>query len=79
MSLSVRIAPTEQEKEVEHKLDKSLWIINFASCTSDKLIEFMLDFFDLIDEEELLQFYVIYFAALAAEAEEKAKAAEIAA
>ena len=39
----------------------------------------MLDFFNLIDEKELLQFCVIYFAAVAAEAEEEVEAAEIAA
>jgi len=31
---------------------------------SDELIEFMFDFFDLTDEEELLHFYVIYFSAV---------------
>ena len=46
---------------------------------SDELIEFMLDFFDLTDEEELLRFCVIYFVAMATEAEEEAEAAEIAA
>ena len=56
-----------EEKEIEHKLDQSLPIINFASCMNDELIEFMLDFFDLTDEDELLQFCVIYFAAVAAE------------
>ncbi|EGI60741.1 hypothetical protein G5I_11034 [Acromyrmex echinatior] len=50
-------APTEKEDEVEHELDESLLIINFASCTSDELIEFMLDFFNLTDEE-LLHFCV---------------------
>ncbi|KYQ56106.1 hypothetical protein ALC60_04994, partial [Trachymyrmex zeteki] len=64
---------------VEHELDESLLIINFASCTSDELIEFMLNFFDLTDDEELLQFFVIYFAVAAVKAEEEVEAAEIAA
>jgi len=65
----------EIEKEVEHELDESLPIINFASCTNDELIEFMIDFFDLtLDKEELLHFCVIYFAAVA---EEAAKVTEI--
>ena len=70
-------APAEEKEEIEHELDESLPIINFASCTSDKWIEFMLDFSDLTDEEELLHFCVIYFAV--AKAEEEAEAAEIAA
>jgi len=37
----------------------------------------MLDFFDLTDEKELLHFCIIHFAAVAAEAEEKAEVAEI--
>ena len=68
-----------QEKEEVNELDESFPIINFASCTSDELIEFMLDFFDLIDEEELLHICVIYFVAVTTEAEEEAEAAEIAA
>ncbi|KYM77202.1 hypothetical protein ALC53_12368 [Atta colombica] len=68
-----------QEEEEVNELDESFLIINFASCTSDELIEFMLDFFDLTDEEELLHFCVIYFAAVTTEAEEEAEAAEIAA
>jgi len=39
----------------------------------------MLDFFDLTNEEELLHFCVIYFAAVAVEVEEEVEAAEIAA
>ena len=54
-------APIEEEKEIEHKLNESFLIINFASCTSEEMIAFMLDFFDLI-EDKLLHFYVIYFA-----------------
>jgi len=38
-------APIKEEEEVEHELDESLPIINFTSCMSDKLIEFMFDFF----------------------------------
>ena len=30
--------PIEEEEEVEHKLDESLPIINFASCTNDELV-----------------------------------------
>ena len=68
-------APIEEEKEIEHKLDESFLIINFTSCTSEEMIAFMLDFFNLI-EEKLLHFYVIYFATvvtvIAAWAEETA-------
>jgi len=65
-------ALTEEEQEVEHEFIESLSIINFASCTNDELIEFMFDFFNLTDEKVLLHFFVIYFTAVAAEAEEKA-------
>ncbi|KYN21092.1 hypothetical protein ALC57_06547 [Trachymyrmex cornetzi] len=76
-------APTEEEEEVEHELDEheldeSLSIFNFTSCTNDELIEFMPDFLDLSDEEELLQFLIMYLAAAAAEADEEAEAAQIA-
>ena len=37
-------APAEEKEEIEHELDESLPIINFASCTSDEFI----DFFDLM-------------------------------
>ena len=33
-------APKEEE-EIEHELDESLPIFNFAFCTSDELIEFI--------------------------------------
>ena len=72
-------ALTEVEEIIEHELDESLPIINFTPCTNDELIEFKLDFFDLADEEELLKFFVIYFAVAAAEAKEEVEAAEIAA
>ena len=72
-------APTEVDEEVEHEFDESLSIINFKSCTSDELIKFMLDFFNLADEKELLQFFVIYFAAATVEVEEEVEAANIAA
>ena len=63
MSLSARmsiLSPTEREEEIEHELDESLPIFNFASCMSDELIEFMLDFFDLIDEKELCFDLVVF-------------------
>jgi len=37
-------APTKKEKEIERELDESFSIINFTSCTSDKLIEFHVRF-----------------------------------
>ena len=69
-------ASTEEEMEIEHEFDQSLPIISHLVQVT---IEFMLDFFDLTDEKELLHFCVIYFAAVAAEAEEEAEVAEIAA
>ncbi|KYQ48099.1 hypothetical protein ALC60_12861 [Trachymyrmex zeteki] len=65
-------APTEEE-EVE--LDESLPMLDFTLCTTGELVEFMLDFFDLADEDELFQFCVINLAAAAAEAEEEAEIA----
>jgi len=66
-------ARTEEEEKVKHEFGESLPIINFASCTSDELIEFI----DLTDREELLYFFVIYFATVTAKAEKEAEAAEI--
>ncbi|KYQ49085.1 hypothetical protein ALC60_11855 [Trachymyrmex zeteki] len=54
-------------------------MLDFTLCTTGELVEFMLDFFNLVDEDELLQFCIINLAAAAAEAEEEVEAAEIAA
>ena len=80
MSLSTRMFLSKRRKSKPRypELDERFPIINFASCTSDELFDFMLDFFDLTDEEELLHFCIIYFTAAAAEAKE-AEVAEIAA
>ncbi|KYQ60569.1 hypothetical protein ALC60_00374 [Trachymyrmex zeteki] len=71
--VSLASAPTEEE-EVE-----SLPMLDFTLCTTGELVEFILDFFNLADEDELFQFCVINLAAAATEAEEEVEAAEIAA
>ncbi|KYN19404.1 hypothetical protein ALC57_08262 [Trachymyrmex cornetzi] len=46
----------------EHELGENLTVFDFDFewCTNDELIEFMLDFFNTNNEEELYQFLSIY-------------------
>ncbi|KYN09379.1 hypothetical protein ALC57_18512 [Trachymyrmex cornetzi] len=56
---------TEEEEEVEdelgeHELGENHPVFDFESCTSNELIEFILDFFNIPNEEELYQFLARY-------------------